>query len=60
MHFITPGKPTENAFIDSFNGKIRNECLNEDRFKHIEEAQPLIEERRIFYNSKKPHSYSED
>lgn len=56
IHFITPGKPTENAFIESFNGKMRNECLNENWFKNIEEAQRLIEKWRIFYNSERPHS----
>lgn len=56
IHFITPGKPTENAFIESFNGKMRNECLNENWFKDIEEARRLIEEWRIFYNSERPHS----
>ncbi|WP_036075688.1 integrase core domain-containing protein, partial [Leptospira weilii] len=54
--FITPGKPTEDAFIESFNGKMRNECLNENWFKDIEEARRLIEEWRIFYNSERPHS----
>lgn len=56
IHFITPGKPTENAFIESVNGKMRNECLNENWFKDIEEARRLIEEWRIFYNSERPHS----
>ncbi|EMF89066.1 putative insertion element IS407 [Leptospira santarosai str. ST188] len=56
IHFITPGKPTENAFIESFNGKMRNECLNENWFKDIEEAKRLIEDWRNFYNSERPHS----
>ncbi|WP_420890120.1 IS3 family transposase [Leptospira mayottensis] len=56
IHFITPGKPTENAFIESFNGKMRNECLNENWFKNIEEAQRLVEDWRNFYNSERPHS----
>ncbi|ASV12047.1 hypothetical protein B2G51_10365 [Leptospira santarosai] len=56
IHFITPGKPTENAFIESFNGKMRNECLNENWFKNIEEARRLIEDWRSFYNAVRPHS----
>ncbi|MDI7166174.1 IS3 family transposase [Leptospira santarosai] len=56
IHFITPGKPTENAFIESFNGKMRNECLNENWFKNLEEAQRLIEDWRNFYNLERPHS----
>nr|WP_232397964.1 integrase core domain-containing protein [Leptospira kirschneri] len=56
IHFTTPGKPTENAFIESFNGKMRNECLNENWFKNIEEARCLVEVWRNFYNSARPHS----
>ncbi|MFB5754236.1 integrase core domain-containing protein [Leptospira kirschneri] len=56
IHFTTPGKPTENAFIESFNGKMRNECLNENWFKNIEEARCLVEVWRNFYNSVRPHS----
>nr|WP_269744767.1 transposase [Leptospira kirschneri] len=56
MHFTTPGKPTENAFIESFNGKMRNECLNENWFKNIEETRCLVEVWRNFYNSVRPHS----
>ncbi|WP_426580241.1 IS3 family transposase [Leptospira interrogans] len=56
IHFTTPGKPTENAFIESFNGKMRNECLNENWFKNIEEARCLVEVWRNFYNSVRSHS----
>ncbi|WP_411431089.1 IS3 family transposase [Leptospira santarosai] len=56
IHFTTPGKPTENAFIESFNGKMRNRCLNENWFKNIEEARRLVEDWRNFYNSERPHS----
>ncbi|EMP03933.1 putative insertion element IS407 [Leptospira santarosai str. HAI1380] len=56
IHFTTPGKPIENAFIESFNGKMRNECLNENWFKNIEEARRLVEDWRNFYNSERPHS----
>ncbi|WP_032924780.1 integrase core domain-containing protein, partial [Leptospira santarosai] len=56
IHFTTPGKPTENAFIESFNGKMRNECLNENWFKNLEDAQHIVEDWRNFYNSERPHS----
>nr|WP_254055631.1 integrase core domain-containing protein [Leptospira mayottensis] len=42
--------------MESFNGKMRNECLNENWFKNIEEAQRLVEDWRNFYNSERPHS----
>ncbi|UVA65691.1 transposase [Leptospira borgpetersenii] len=56
MRFTIPEKPTENAFIESFNGKMRNECLNENWFKNIEKARCLVEVWRNFYNSERPHS----
>ncbi|WP_155118343.1 integrase core domain-containing protein, partial [Leptospira santarosai] len=40
----------------SFNGKMRNECLNENWFKNIEEAQHIVEDWKNFYNSERPHS----
>lgn len=54
--FIRPGKPVENAFIESFNGKFRDECLNENWFTSLEDAQEKIETWRRDYNSKRPHS----
>lgn len=54
--FIDPGKPTQNAYIESFNGKFREECLNEHWFKNIYEARNLIEAWRIEYNTVRPHS----
>nr|WP_016754431.1 integrase core domain-containing protein [Leptospira santarosai] len=60
IHFTTPGKPTENACIESFNGKMRNRCLNENWFKNIEEARRLVEDWRNFYNSERPHSFLGD
>jgi putative transposase len=56
LHFITPGKPVENAYIESFNGKFRDECLNEHWFMGLEHARELIEAWRIDYNHVRPHS----
>jgi putative transposase len=50
------GKPTENAYIESFNGKLRQECLDQDWFERIEEARSKIEERREEYNQTRPHN----
>ena len=54
--FIQPGKPTQNAYVESFNGKFRNECLDEQLFLNIEEAREVIENWRNFYNTVRPHS----
>lgn len=54
--FIRPGKPVENAFIESFNGKFRDECLNENWFVSLKAAQEIIEEWREDYNNSRPHS----
>lgn len=56
LDFITPGKPTENAYIESFNGKFREECLNDNWFFNIVHARYIIEAWRIDYNSLRPHS----
>lgn len=56
LNFIRPGKPVENAFIESFNGKIRDECLNENWFVSLEDARRTIEEWRNDYNENRPHS----
>lgn len=56
LDFITPGKPIENAYIESFNGKFREECLNDNWFFTIWNARDIIESWRIHYNSKRPHS----
>ena len=50
LHFITPGKPVENAYIESFNGKFRDECLNEHWFLSLAEAREKIEVWRRDYN----------
>lgn len=56
LDFIRPGKPNENAFIESFNGKFRDECLNENWFVSLEEVRRTIEDWRIDYNENRPHS----
>lgn len=56
LQFIKPGKPTENAYIESFNGRLRDECLNTHIFYTLEEAQEQIENWRIDYNDWRPHS----
>ena len=56
LGFIQPGKPTQNAFVESLNGKFRNECLNQYWFKSIEEAREEIDAWRHHYNNERPHS----
>lgn len=56
LGFIQPCKPTENAFVESLNGKFRNECLNQHWFRSIEEARQKIEAWRAHYNHQRPHS----
>ncbi len=56
LHFITPGRPMENGFIESFNGKFRDECLNEHWFVDLSHARKEIEEWRCDYNQVRPHS----
>jgi putative transposase len=56
LHFIRPGKPIENAFAESFNGKMRDECLNENWFADLGEARTKIGLWRIDYNEVRPHS----
>jgi putative transposase len=55
IDFIDPGKPTQNAFVESFNGKFRSECLNENMFFSLNHARELIDEWRIEYNEVRPH-----
>ena len=55
LHFIQPGKPTQNAYIESFNGKFRDECLNEHVFVGLHDAQRKIEAWRLDYNTTRPH-----
>jgi putative transposase len=56
LFFIEPGKPVQNAHIESFNGKLRNECLNREWFTSLREAQAVIELWRQEYNQVRPHS----
>ena len=56
LRFIRPGKPIENAYVESFNGKFRDECLNEHWFLSVTEAQTVIEAWRVDYNTVRPHS----
>jgi putative transposase len=55
-HYIAPGKPMQNGFIESFNGRMRDECLNEHLFGNLPEARRIIEAWRIDYNTKRPHT----
>ena len=56
LDFIRPGKPVENAFIESFNGRLRDECLNANLFFSIEDARQKLEAWRVDYNTERPHS----
>lgn len=55
LSFIQPGKPQQNGFIESFNGKFREECLNQHLFRDMADAQTKIEAWRIDYNEHRPH-----
>jgi len=55
LHFSRPGKPTDNPFIESFNGRLREECLNQHWFNGLEEARAALEEWRKEYNGERPH-----
>jgi putative transposase len=56
LRFIRPGKPIENAYVESFNGRCRDECLNEQLFVTIDEARVNLDHWRIDYNGTRPHS----
>ncbi len=55
-HYIAPGKPTQNAFIESFNGSFRDECLNETLFSSLADARLEITKWKEDYNQNRPHS----
>ncbi len=55
LDFIRPGKPVENAVIESFNGRFRDECLNAQVFVSLHDARQKIEAWRIDYNEHRPH-----
>ncbi len=54
-HYIAPGKPMQNAFVESFNGRLRDECLNEHVFDTLTDARRIVEAWRIDYNTVRPH-----
>lgn len=56
LHFIRPGHPVENAFIESFNGRLRDECLNQHWFRSLPDARERIAAWREHYNTARPHS----
>lgn len=56
LRFIEPGKPQQNAYIESFNGKFRDECLNEHWFLSMRHARAVITDWRVEYNEERPHS----
>ena len=56
LDFSRPGKPTDNAFIESFNGKFRVECLNTHWFMSLDDARSKMEDWRRDYNEVRPHS----
>ena len=56
LDYIRPGKPTENGIIESFNGRLRDECLNVNEFSTLPEAREILEAWRLDYNEFRPHS----
>ena len=56
LEFSRPGKPTDNAFIESFNGRLREECLNQNWFTSLADARQIVETWREDYNELRPHS----
>ena len=56
LDFSRPGKPTDNAFVESFNGRLRDECLNAHWFLSLADARAKIEAWRSFYNESRPHT----
>ena len=56
LQFIQPGKPSQNGFIEAFNGRVRDECLNENLFSSLREAQEITAKWRNAYNTERPHS----
>jgi len=55
-HYIAPGKPQQNGFVESFNGRFRDECLNEHLFISLVAARRIIEAWRVDYNTERPHT----
>ena len=55
-HYIAPGKPQQNGFVESFNAKLRDELLNETLFTSVRQAREVLEDWRQDYNEVRPHS----
>ena len=55
-HYVAAGKPQQNGFVESFNGRFRDECLNEHLFSSLTTARRIIEAFRIDYNTARPHT----
>ena len=55
-HYIAPGKPQQNGFVESLNGRFRDECLNEHVFRNLPAARRIVEAWRIDYNLHRPHT----
>ncbi|MCC6317228.1 MAG: transposase [Gemmatimonadaceae bacterium] len=55
LAFIQPGRPRQNAHLESFNGRVRDECLNQHSFLSLADARFHIERYRRFYNDDRPH-----
>jgi putative transposase len=60
LHFIEPGKPVQNCFVERFNGTLRDECLNEHWFTSLQDARRIVETWRIDYNTVQPHGSLDD
>jgi len=60
LDFCRPGKPTDNALIEAFNGRLRQECLNESWFLSLEDAREKVENWRQDYNCERPHGWLGD
>ena len=56
LRFSRPGKPVDNAYIESFNGRLRDECLNQHWFLSLDHARKIVNEWRMDYNEDRPHS----
>lgn len=55
-HYVAPGKPQQNGFVESLNGRLRDECLNEHLFRNLPGAKTIIEAWRVYYNTCRPHT----
>ncbi len=60
LHFIRPGKPVENGFVESFNGRLRNESLKVEVFFDVTDARTKLEKWQADYNHRRPHSSLDD